>query len=83
MGKQGKDFWQSIFKNALKCSECGKISSKNNYKKGYIGIFLFKVIICPNCGKVLWAGNKIAEWIFFSFFVWFWEGKVHLNKKNN
>lgn len=80
MKKSEKGFWEHIFKKALECSECGAISLKSKYKKGYIAIPLFKIIICPNCEEVLWAGNKVAEQIFFSFFVWFWEGKVYLKE---
>lgn len=62
----------------IMCRDCNKKNSKDSFEKGYIGIVIFSVIICPNCNSVLWDANIIFQEIFYLFFSKHWNGNIKI-----
>lgn len=57
--------------------------NEKGYDDGYILLPIFRVRICRNCGECQAVWGRAADVLFRLAFQWFWNGKVHLVKKNS
>ena len=53
------------------------------YDDGYILLPIFRVRICRNCGECQAVWGRAANVLFKLVFQRFWDGKVHLVKKDS